>query len=769
MGATDAVHPSDQVLRAYGLGKLDDASSESVGTHLKRCTACQKRVAEVSSDSFLGRLRDGQGQPGSTGPDVSSSLAGLSMLETGADSAERPPTSSLPPGLADHPDYEVIRELGQGGMGTVYLALNRLMGRHEVLKVVSQHMMNRRGVLDRFLVEIRNAARLHHTNIVTAYSASRMGESIIFAMEHVAGLDLSKLVKSRGRVPVSNACNYVHQTALGLQHAHEMGMVHRDIKPSNLMLASQGNRAVIKVLDFGLAKVKSEGAVDGGLTHEGQMLGTPHFIAPEQIADARRADIRADIYSLGCTLYYLLTGGPPFDANSLYEILQAHHSMDALPLNLARPEVPVELAALVARMMAKEPQRRFQEPRDVAQALAPFFKKGGTSTRRSSVEISQVRPHHVAEPKAIGEVDSAANITNPPSSQHEPTARSTAELEQPAWESLINLEDKDQEPETLPAAIAQPARRLPWLWPAIAVGTFVVGMIVPAIVITIRTEKGETTITAANDQPFSGTVDGRHFDFKPSKTRPIRSSIADLSQPSGTPLRAELMPSRSNADRNGGQKLSEKQGRDVVHFEPSHKNKTVALFNGKDLAGWDNLLPSNGSSWVVTGGILDGRGGGPGNPAVLVTKKSDFINYRLRAKLRYLESGSGGWIEHRHRPASARETANGYAVSSAVWPIRNGGGAPTTSVAKLVDYLYRNRVNWDRVEAISIPVGVWYTIEMTVTENKIARSVDGRIFPDFVDADRLYPSGAIALMCTGSAIVQFQSLEIEESATTNRP
>src|SRR5271168_2619982 len=298
----------------------------------------------------------------------------------GADDDVHPDVRTLPPGLADHPDYEVIRELGQGGMGTVYLAQNRLMGRLEVLKVVSSHLMNRRGVLERFSAEIRNAARLHHTNIVTAYSASRTGESIVFAMEYVEGLDLSRLVKAKGPLPVSNACNYVHQAALGLQHASELGMVHRDIKPGNLMLAKQGNRAVIKVLDFGLAKIKSEGAVNGGLTHEGQMLGTPDYIAPEQIGDARRADIRADIYSLGCTIYYLLTGGPPFQGTSLYDILQAHHSMDAKPLNLARSEVPVELAALVAKMMAKEPERRFQEPKEVAQALTPFFKKGSAGS-----------------------------------------------------------------------------------------------------------------------------------------------------------------------------------------------------------------------------------------------------------------------------------------------------------------------------------------------------------------------------------------------------
>jgi serine/threonine protein kinase len=382
MGASSS-HPNDQKLQSFGLGKLDDASAESVSKHLETCPDCQSRVAEVSSDSFLARLRGGEEAPHMSATEKSqfeSSLIDRSRADAGRPVA----AESLPPGLAEHPDYEVIRELGQGGMGTVYLAQNRLMGRLEVLKVVSSHLINRRGVSERFSNEIRNAARLHHTNIVTAYSASRSGESIIFAMEYVEGLDLSRLVKAKGALPVVNACSYIQQAAIGLQHAHELGMVHRDIKPSNLMLARQANRAVIKVLDFGLAKVKSEGNIDGGLTHEGQMLGTPDYIAPEQISDARRADIRADIYSLGCTFYYLLMGKPPFAANSLYEILQAHHSMDAMPLNLARPEVPVELAALVA----KEPERRFQTPKEVAQALAPFFKKSGVESKPSQPDVS---------------------------------------------------------------------------------------------------------------------------------------------------------------------------------------------------------------------------------------------------------------------------------------------------------------------------------------------------------------------------------------------
>src|SRR5262249_27469909 len=147
----------------------------AVNQHLESCPACRRRVAELSSDSFLGRLRDAQGRPDSPVP-LMSSTAGLSMLAAGPSAPAPPPASTLPPGLADHPDYQILRELGRGGMGVVYLAENTLMGRKEVLKVVSSHLIDRRSVLDRFLAEIRNAAQLHHPNIVTAYAALRLGE-----------------------------------------------------------------------------------------------------------------------------------------------------------------------------------------------------------------------------------------------------------------------------------------------------------------------------------------------------------------------------------------------------------------------------------------------------------------------------------------------------------------------------------------------------------------------------------------------------------------
>jgi serine/threonine protein kinase/formylglycine-generating enzyme required for sulfatase activity len=375
MDAPAKSHPSAQTLSSFGLGKLDDASTAEVDRHLQQCLDCRKRVAELSADSFLVLVRDAK-QPAAQSA-WPRSQAGGEQSENGAN------TSAPPPGLLAHPDYTITRELGRGGMGVVYLAENTLMGRTEVLKMVSGQLLGRPGVLDRFLREIRSAAKLRHANIVTAYAAHRIGEGFVLAMEYVDGLDLANLVKAKGPLPVAQACGLALQAALGLQHAHEHGMVHRDIKPANLILSHDGTRGLIKILDFGLAKVTSEGQVDSGLTREGQMLGTPDFISPEQIRDAQSADIRADIYSLGCTLYYLLSGRPPFTADSLWDLYQAHFSMDAGPLNLLRPEVSGELDALVAKMMAKDPAKRFQTPGEVAAALAMFVNnEDGSSNRK---------------------------------------------------------------------------------------------------------------------------------------------------------------------------------------------------------------------------------------------------------------------------------------------------------------------------------------------------------------------------------------------------
>ncbi len=303
-------------------------------------------------------------------------------------------------------------------------------------------------------------------------------------------------------------------------------MVHRDIKPGNLMLSRQGNRDLIKVLDFGLAKVKSEGPTDRTLTHEGQMLGTPDFIAPEQISNARKADIRADIYSLGCTFYYLLTGGPPFQGDSLYEILQAHHSMEATPLNLVPPEVPIELAAVVGKMMAKEPERRFQEPKQVAQALLPFFKKGSSGSVGSKPEVSRVGQAEVKQPMfgmdsmptqpAPGMASTPACTVNGPPQLARP---------EPMWESLVELRETKPVREVAPVA-AWPRWKRRWDFWRVIVAASMFGAAALGVVLYLSTNKGRIKIEV-DDPDVVVTLDDRETFRIEGLGEPIMLSVGD--------------------------------------------------------------------------------------------------------------------------------------------------------------------------------------------------------------------------------------------------
>jgi serine/threonine protein kinase/WD40 repeat protein len=269
--------------------------------------------------------------------------------------------------------YQLLKRIGQGGMGQVYKARHVLMDRIVALKVIRTDRMDHPESLNRFRREMQAAAKLVHPNVVHSYDAGQAGEVYFLAMEYIEGTDLKELLNQRGRLPPSEACECIRQTALGLQHAHERGLVHRDIKPSNLIRASSGN--VVKVLDLGLARLRTrleQDATTSGLTGEGLMMGTPDYIAPEQAIDSRSADIRSDIYSLGCTLYQLLTGQPPFPGGALAEKLLRHQQSEPQAVESLAGDVPEGLARVVRRMMAKKPQDRYQTPQEVADALAPF-------------------------------------------------------------------------------------------------------------------------------------------------------------------------------------------------------------------------------------------------------------------------------------------------------------------------------------------------------------------------------------------------------------
>jgi serine/threonine protein kinase len=281
--------------------------------------------------------------------------------------------------------YVVLDLLGEGGMGQVFKARHRRLDRVDALKVIRPQHLQQPDSLRRFLREARAAARLSHPNIVTIYDADEANGTHFLAMEFVPGTDLSSAVRKEGFLLPAEACEYVRQAAMGLQHAHERGMVHRDVKPANLLRTK--DRSLIKILDMGLARLHASDDRQqsvGELTHSGVVMGTPDYMAPEQAIDSHSVDIRADIYSLGCTLYFLLAGQPPFPESSLTQKLLWHQQKDPEPVRKLRQDLPAGLETVLTTMMAKNPDERYQSPGDVARALVPFVSIGG-QTRAETV------------------------------------------------------------------------------------------------------------------------------------------------------------------------------------------------------------------------------------------------------------------------------------------------------------------------------------------------------------------------------------------------
>ena len=293
-------------------------------------------------------------------------------------------------------DYELLEELGRGGMGVVYKARQVYLNQIVAVKILPHHYLDDAQAVGRFRREMQSIGALSHPNIVGAYNAGEAGGVHFLVMEFVDGVNLQRYVDigngkgesphlperpsgcsaQMGTVPFSVACEILRQAALGLQHAHEHQLVHRDIKPANLMLSRDGQ---VKILDMGLAKFNAE--TRGGdrpqdrLTQPGITLGTVDYMAPEQWENPAGADIRADIYSLGCTLFFLLTGKPPYSGPAFdtgRKKLMAH-AVAAIPSLMENcPDVPEELEAVYEKMLAKNPDDRFATPLEAAEALAEF-------------------------------------------------------------------------------------------------------------------------------------------------------------------------------------------------------------------------------------------------------------------------------------------------------------------------------------------------------------------------------------------------------------
>lgn len=356
--------PTIEELAAYAEGRLDLQCRDEIGVHLEHCPQCLAAIQTAG---------DGD--------------------DTLAASPSQPPfeANNLDCATSRVRDYQLLAKLGEGGMGAVYKALHTQLEKVVAVKILPAERMRDPAAVARFKREMKAVGRLEHPNIVGALDAGEEGGVHFLVMQYVEGLDLATLSKRLGPLPVAAACELVRQAAVGLQHAHEHGMVHRDIKPSNLMLTVCSDRIhavssekpdesghyqpLIKILDFGLALL-GEAHLEGGreLTTTGQMMGTLDYMAPEQGADTHAVDIRADIYSLGATLFKLLTGEPPLSGeryNSAVKKLMALAAGEVPSVATRRGDLPSGVTAAVDRMLACRPAERFAIPQAVADSLTP--------------------------------------------------------------------------------------------------------------------------------------------------------------------------------------------------------------------------------------------------------------------------------------------------------------------------------------------------------------------------------------------------------------
>jgi serine/threonine-protein kinase len=291
--------------------------------------------------------------------------------------------------------YVLLEPLGEGGMGRVFRARNWKLDRIVAIKLLRDDQARQPAVIARFQREIRALGRIDHPNIVRAIDADFRPGKLYYVMEFIEGSNLGDYVRHNGPLPVAFACRCIVQIADALRHAHDLGLIHRDIKPTNLVLSNSGN--TVKLLDLGLTRceVPVNDSVFNELTHVGSLIGTPDYMPPEQVTDSRSADIRSDIYSLGCTFYFMLTGRAPFDhVEALVDKLQCQCDSEPAPIEELRPDLPGEVAAIIYRMMAKRRRDRFQSADELLAALESLeldVDPADAEVQRQSAAMGRVR------------------------------------------------------------------------------------------------------------------------------------------------------------------------------------------------------------------------------------------------------------------------------------------------------------------------------------------------------------------------------------------
>ena len=469
-----------ETLKRYLSGAIDAEQTDWIETHLAACAECEQTLVQLEADpdTLLASLRD----LGNVKSQANSALADSpGVVKRAVAAARRTPDATRGPSgplrkLDQIGAYELLEQIGQGSMGQVFLARHASLDKRVAIKLLFAHspQAGRFDFVSRFQREMKAAGRLHHPSIVSATDAGEAGGTHYLVMEHIDGLDLSRIARAVGPLSIANACELMRQAALGLSHAHAEGIVHRDIKPSNLMLDGQGR---LKIMDFGLAQWNLWDGAAGELTTVGQLMGTLDYMAPEQAERTDGVDYRADLYALGATLFRLLTGRAPLAAApnmTLLEKVRLLGSQSAPALSSLRSDAPPALVNLVASLLSRQPANRPASAAHVAEALEPLCKG------HQLVALLQG-----ARERDLAEVNTHASV--------EP-------IRQPAVQSTSA---KSQPSERMPLP---PRKNRRWLWTAAA---SVPLLILAGVWLTLELQKGQLVIQSDANVQVKLVRDGK--------------------------------------------------------------------------------------------------------------------------------------------------------------------------------------------------------------------------------------------------------------------
>jgi serine/threonine protein kinase len=556
-------------------------------------------------------------------------------------------------------NYLILDKLGQGGMGVVFKARHRRLGRVGALKILPPSFARDRDAVMRFRREVEAAGRLKHPNLVAAQDADEDRGVHFLVMDYVEGRDLDRIVQDRGPMQVSQAIDCMIQAARGLEAAHAQGIVHRDIKPGNLMLDNSGT---VRVLDLGLARIVDAGnpfskSVAGRLTQSGMYMGTIDYMAPEQAEDSHRVDHRADIYSLGCTLYYLLTGREPFPAETVLKRLMAHMERPAPSLRLARPDVPVALDEAYEKMMAKQPGGR---PASMTELIALL--EAAKSAAPAAQGLGTAPPKSKPDLKVFDE----ANLkrAGAPRTKAEPSILARPkEAEELVMGKEISLEDlvMDVRPEARPApspaapkprtsdapalkrlAMAPPHRRQKnsRLMIVGAAATILAAAAVAGLVVSRRGDTAAPNVArvpAASPEPSVAAAND-----PPPPTPPAAPPARDIANLAALPKRESPAKAAPKAASAGPYWILLAAGNKHEGNIPSEMDQKLKELSSKNQeAKWAAFAPGDG--WA----ILHGRNGIESHniPDEAYRKILELGDPKQNAEIRSITfSPDGGWV-----------------------------------------------------------------------------------------------------------------------------